>query len=786
MRRLLCPPAVNLSLVVLLACAGLLASPASGQQKNRSTSGKTDLATAVASRTEFTGPQFRPEITVPRTTDAVVVDGVLDDAVWQHAAAATGFSENFPVEHAEPPIGITALMAYDDEHLYVAYVIEDDPVHIRANFSERDQIWQDDYSGFILDTNGDGQTQYFVAANPLGIQGDTRMGPNGEDVSFDLIFHSAGRVTESGYQLEFAIPFKSLRFPESEEQVWRMTHWITHPRESRNTYSWAATDRSDPCNACLLGYVHGLRGISPGRNIEVLPALTGSQSASSPVGGGGLDQGRLLMEPSLNMKFGLASNVTVDATVNPDFSQIESDAAQIDVNSTFALSYPERRAFFQEGADLFETPIDAVYTRSINSPIAAAKVSGRVGDWTVGTITARDETSPVLIPLAESSRLVSGGRSLSNILRARRSFEDGSFVAALATDRRLDDGGAGSLVGLDGMIRFRTNYRLEGQAIVSRTEEARLAAGEPGSVGSGGFDGHFADGRHTVALDGESFTGHAFMGRIARNARHYNFRVEYGESSPTFRTDNGFETSNDRRRINAHHSYTLFPENNPVMDRVNGWMGVQRSWFFDGDLREEWMSIGTNLTFKRQTSLTLEFFRSTEQFRGQKFTGMNRGWFFVNSTPSRRIQLNGNVSFGEGIHRSATPEPGRDVGINMNATVRLAGRMRVSPSINYSRMTAADDGETLFSGYIFRTRVSYQATRALSARLVTQYNDFAGALLLDPLITYRVNPFTVMHFGSTHTLQDHLVDGSGATAPRFEFGQTSRQIFFKLQYLLRT
>jgi hypothetical protein len=336
------------------------------------------------------------------------------------------------------------------------------------------------------------------------------------------------------------------------------------------------------------------------------------------------------------------------------------------------------------------------------------------------------------------------------------------------------------------MIRFRTNNRLEGQAVVSRTEEARLADGEPGSVGSGGFDGHFADGRHTIALDGESFTGHAVMGRIARNARHYNARVEYRQSSPTFRTENGFETSNDNRRVQLNHSYTLFPENNPLVDRMNSWMTVQRTWSFRGDMRQEWMSTGTNVTFKRQTNLVLEYVRLTEIFAGHRFAGVQWGHIRLNSTPSNRIQLSTNARAGDGIYRSAVPKYGRELGLGLNATIRPTGRIRVSPSINYSRMTAADNGETLFSGYIFRTRVSYQATRALSARMVAQYNDFAGALLLDPLITYRVNPFTVMHVGSTHTLQDHLVDGPGATLPRSEFGQTSRQIFFKLQYLLRT
>lgn len=418
-----------------------------------------------------------PTLDIPFVQGGLKLDGLLDEALWREAAIAANFSESNPAERALPPIGIRTLMAYDEEYLYVAYVIEDDPSEIRANYSDRDHIWQDDYVGMLLDTNGDGQTTYFIASNPLGIQGDTRSSGNNEDDSFDLIFDSAGRITDTGYQVEMAIPFRSLRFPEADLQEWRATFWITRPREDRNTYSWAGINRSDPCFSCQFGYLRGMSNIKRGRNLEILPAVTGSQAGARDwnVPGSGFDNGRVTAEPSLNIKYGLTSDLLLDATINPDFSQIESDAAQIDVNSPFALSYPERRAFFQEGADLFQTQIDAVYTRSINDPIAASKLSGRFGDWTVGYIGARDQTSPILLPFEESSALVSGGKSVSNIVRARRSFENSSYVAGLVTDRRLDDGGTGSVMGVDGNLRFRTKYYFAWQALASRTQEANDA-----------------------------------------------------------------------------------------------------------------------------------------------------------------------------------------------------------------------------------------------------------------------------------------------------------------------
>jgi len=186
-----------------------------------------------------------PSLDIPYVSGSIKMDGLLDEPMWQEASVAANFSESNPSERAVPEIGIRALMAYDESHLYIAYIIEDDPEDIRARLSDRDQIWQDDYAGILLDTNGDGQVVYFISANPLGIQGDTRSNGDNEDESFDLIYDSAGTITPTGYQIEMAIPFRSLRFPEADIQEWRATFWITRPREDRYTYSWTRSNFQD-------------------------------------------------------------------------------------------------------------------------------------------------------------------------------------------------------------------------------------------------------------------------------------------------------------------------------------------------------------------------------------------------------------------------------------------------------------------------------------------------------------------------------------------------------------
>ncbi len=733
-----------------------------------------------ASPNEPFAPNIQPSLDIPRTEDDVHIDGRLDEAFWQNAAVATNFSENFPDELARPPIDMKTLVAYDEKNLYVAYVINDDPAQIRSNFSDRDRIWQDDYAGMLLDTNGDGQRVYFIAANPLGIQGDTFSSNGREDVSFDLIFSSAGQVTATGYQVEMAIPFRSLRFPKADVQNWRATFWITHPRDSRNTYSWAGINQNDPCMSCQFGLLGGMRGVQSGKNLEILPTLTGSQSGrladfNDPKGAFLND--RAAVDPSLNIKYGITSDLTADLTLNPDFSQIEADAARIDVNSTFALFFPERRTFFQEGSDMFRTELQTVYTRSINDPIVANKLTGRFGNTSVAYIGARDNESPLLLPFEESSRLVSGGKSVSNILRVRQSFTNNSFIGGLVTDRRLDAGGSGSTFAIDGLVRFLTNYSVSFQAVASHTAEPDDEA-LSADFSNITFDGD----RRTAAFDGENFWGSALTTSVGRSGRHYNFDFTYRQLSPTFRADNGFITQNNNRRLMSFHGYTFYPSISfidRITPRIFGW----RTWNFDGQRKNESISPAVNIQFKRQTNVNIQFRFARELFNGRDFGGLNSFRLGVFSNFSEKIQFNLNANFGKSIARNVEdPFIGDSQDLSVGATLRPTSRLVLQPQINYSELKNPTTGDDVFSGYIARTRFNYQFTGALLARVIVQFNDFSQSLEVDPLVTYRVNPFTVAHFGSSHrydTLSDPT--GNGGTV----FAQSDRQIFFKLQYLFR-
>ncbi len=733
-----------------------------------------DPAPAGSDSAAFT-PNIAPTLEVTRARAGIVVDGRLDDPGWSGAARARNFAEHWPVEQGRPEVPSEVWVTYDDRHLYVGFLAFDEPGSIRASLRDRDQMWSDDYFGILLDTYGDATWAYFLFSNPLGVQGDTRFATaSGEDAGFDIIFHTEAVVTDSGYQIEMAIPFASLRFPDRDVQTWRATFWRTRPRGSREQHTWAALDRDDPCFLCQFGTLTGIEGVRPGGALELLPSAVVSQAgalddADDP--SSSFDNRSVEGDVSLGARYAFAGGVTAEVTVNPDFSQVESDVAQIDVNTTFALFFPERRPFFQEGGDLFDTFFDVVYTRQINNPLVATKIVGRAGRTTVAYMGARDETSPILLPFEERSFVGEGGRSWSNILRLRQTFLRDSYAGVTLTDRRFDDGGSGTAGGVDGQVRFLEKYRFQYQVLGSRTREPNDTALTSGLNGE-----TFDRGAHTAAFDGEAFGGWATYTSVERSARTWNFEVTLWQVSPTFRVDNGFETRNDIRRLSMWQGLSLYP-GTKLIDEVTPNLFVLQDWNFAGRAKRTLVRPGVRLHLTKQTFVEVLYSVGSERFADVEFDGFGRWQMFVNSNFSDPVRLGFFLAHGESIFRDRDdPRLGRGTDVEVFAVFKPFSRLVIEPSVNYSELDGPN-GDELFSGYIVRARTNLQFTRELFLRLVIQYNDFAGRWDFEPLLTYKVNPFTLFFVGSTVAYRDY--DDPD------RFAQTSRQFFAKFQYLIR-
>lgn len=745
--------------------------------------------TSASAQAEFT-PIFHPELNVPRTTGKITVDGFLNDAGWQGAAEANHFHETGPGDNIRPMVETKAFITYDDNYFYLSAVCYDDPSEIRSTLSQRDRMGGDNI-GFFFDTYGDATWAYIINVNPFGVQYDALWSDGfGEDGMFDIVFESAGQITDSGYQVELAIPFSSLRFPNQEEQTWRMQFWRHHYRETHYTITWTGRDRNESNWVRDWGTLTGIKNVVPGKGIEIIPAWTGSLAGALDVGA---DSSLNFLsddahgEMSWSGKYAISSNITLDATVNPDFSNVESDQFQIDVNSATALSYPEKRPFFQEGSDLYRTRMNLVYTRSINEPDFAAKLTARLGRTSVSFLSAHDLHSPFIIPFEEtSSGLMVDGKSFSNIMRARRTFGSGSQVGLLFTNRYWDGGGSGTTLGADATISFSRQLTLRAQGVGSYTQEPKQA-GKTDYLAGINFD----NGKYTAIFDGESFSGHALSGNISYNSRNFYISGSYSERAPTFRADNGWITRNNRRSIDIYSSYQIrFDEG--LVERISIELSPMRVWNFDGHKKDEALFTTIFIPFRfYQTNITYQNMISTEEFSNVYYGNIWNNHIEFNTHPSELISFGGSFNYGNQL-AYGIPALGRQTKLFGWIDLNLFDRLYIENWIQHVKSYDTETNSELFNGFVFGDRISFQYNKKLSIRLFTQYNDFSKTWDFDPLLTYRITPFTLFYVGSTYYIQryDNLSqDGSrivdnGAT--NYSHNKLdSRQFFMKLQYLFQ-
>ncbi len=742
--------------------------------------------------------QVLPSLNVERAAGEIHIDGHLEDTGWRGAAHAENFCEIFPGDRIEPRAATEAWITYDDDNLYVAFLCHDDPELIRATLCQRDQFFNDDEVGLLLDTFGEAQWAYEFFANPYGIQKDLMYtNVQGEDRGFDMIWHSAGRITEHGYVVEMAIPFAGLRFPAGREQSWRINFWRNQPRQSDHQDSWAALDRNDQCRPCQWGTLEGLEGVKAGKGLEFLPSFIGYQTGEIRDvldADSGIENEDLHGEVSLGAKYSVTSDVTLEGTINPDFSQIEADAAQIDINSTILQRFAERRPFFQEGNDLFRTYFNSFYTRMVVDPVVAAKGTARWEKTSVAALYARDENSPYIVPTEERSYLENLGDSDVGVLRVLHSLGNNNQVGVMATQRNYDTGGNGTIVSLDSGLRLTPTLTWIGQYVLSHTEEPEGYAVNGGET--------FADGEHTVALDGESYSGNAFISELRRNGRNWNFVLDYNEVDQTYRTQTGYDPWNDQRNAFAWSSYNI-DFNSGLIERIVPGIFTNARWNMDGARKWLRSSASVDIRLRRaQTIISLGYTRGEETWGGVDFSDLWNANIAVQSRPSSRLGWAASVSRGEGP-ALFTLERGDELAASFALDIKPVDNLTLEPNLDYIRSEENATGDLLYEQIIARARLRWQLSPRLSLRLVVQHNssenppyreaanagnfptyhmNFGSKWEVDPLVTYRINSFSMMYVGSTHDFRDFNAAPHDAGSL---YRQTARQYFMKLQYLFQ-
>ncbi len=727
----------------------------------------------------------RPTMRPPRTRERPRVDGRLDDAVWRDALHITDFVQQNPVEGAPATEATDVWIAYDSQNFYLAvHAHYADPSLMRANRIDRDQAFEDDNVAIYFDTFLDQNRAYRFSVNGYGVQGDAIVNARGYsrsargrrtgsysmsrneiptgDSSWDALFDSGGQIVDDGFTAEMAIPFKSLRYPERDRDI--PHRWgfqiVREVRGKDENQVWAPVTRNISGFLTQVGVLEGMTNLSMSRNLEILPTFTGIQRGSLDSRGNFVNRDPT-PEGGLNVKYGITSNLTADVTVNPDFSQIESDLPQIEVNQRFALRYPELRPFFLEGAEIFQIlgPLTFVHTRTIVDPEFGAKLTGKVGNTTLGMIVADDE-APGRVEAGDPAF----GRKANNFVgRARYDLYAESYLGAIFTHRGFMDSHS-TLGALDG------NFRL------GRTQGV-------------GFKLARTDHRD---LDGVSRQGRMVDLSYRLNSRHWNSFVALYTLSPDFRHDIGFVRRVDTKRLYSRLGYNFWPESWVV----NWGPSVQygRNHNFANDLDDEDVRLGFTARFARNISFNTDVREEMERYRGIRFhkRAVSVGGQ-VNT--SRKLVFGGYYRQGDEVKYQENPYLGKGGSGSFFAAVRPVSRFQSELNLSVSDFIDLRNGaDTIFDVKILRTLSTYQFTDRFLLRNIAEYNTFDRKFGLNWLLTYRVNAGTAFYLGYDDHYQqaDRLygdIDGDGFEDQLFPtltmMQPTNRAIFTKVQYLFR-
>jgi hypothetical protein len=744
----------------------------------------TSINAAGQDRTDTSfHPLHNPTLHVEPRDGSITIDGDLSDEGWKHAAHTDMFTCALPIPDTKPKVRTEAFITYDENYLYVAMMGYDDhPEHIRAGLVGRDKIWDDDFMGIILDPYGDATRAFEIYASPKGIQGDLFWTTTNEDDTYDLVYDAESKITAAGWQTELRIPFKSLRFPNRTVQNFHLTFWRNWPREIDYKMSWAPINFTIPCYFCQFGTLTGIENIHPAGKLDLLPALVASQNAQSDLSSptARLSSSDAIVSPSLGIAYAIGPATDLEAAIKPDFSQVEADQAQVQVNTTFALFYPEHRPFFQDGSDLLSTYINAIYTRSINSPYATIKALHRDENNSIALLSGYDEHTPMILPLEERSVILPDiGKSFATILRATHNFGGSTYLGILATDRRYTLNGSNTVFGLDGRLELWNNIELLGQALVSQTKEQSFDSLAPTFLGTSEFFDH---DRHTLELDGEKFWGNSDYAAIQRFTPGLDVKLSYIDYSPAFRAADGFVTTSDYHASEIFTGYK-FPQQSPPawcrwLVEIDGSLSASYQWNYENEAKNVAVRPEVDLSLLGQTMLHIYYRSYQEEFHHERFTGLHQFDVNGNTKPDQRVVLGGEITIGREVaHLLDIPQAGKQIDLNFYARFRPMDALTIEPNYTFSQL-ASDIGGYFYSGSIYFTRVTYQFTREFNLRTIVQYDGFTRAFDVDPLLAYKLNPFTCFYAGSTHDFT--AIDAVSPLQPR------ERQFFVKVQYLLQT
>jgi hypothetical protein len=732
-------------------------------------------ASASAQAPPAQAPRVFPRVTftVTRAASEIKVDGVLDEEAWKSATVVPLPYEWAPGDNIPPPVDTECLVTFDAKSLYVAFRAHDpNPSDIRAHLMDRDDtdtLIQDDHVGVMLDTFNDERRAFQFRMNPLGVQADAIFSEQDgvEDFSWDMIWSVVSRITADGYVVEAAFPLKQLRFQPGEgKQTWGFEAFRSWPRNVRHRISSQPRDRNKGCILCEEQKITGLEGLAQGRNVELDPTATFSRTdrLESP-DAGALTSGDPDAALGLTGRWSVTSSMTLNGTINPDFSQVEADVAQLDVNQRFALFYPEKRPFFLEGIDYFTTPIQAVFTRTVVDPYYGAKLTGKQGGNAVGLFVTRDSRNNLILPSNAGSADASLEDDVSTVVgRYRRDVGKSSTIGGLYAGRE-GEGYHNRQVGADFFWRPTESDAFRVQYIRTDTQYPDAIVegyGQPKEAFGG--NGTWIDYQHVT----EKWAAFA----------------NYEAYDSGFRADTGFVPRVDVKSLSGVAQRRWFRGAGAWFNTLNIGMRGWRTTDDDWTLTDQTVAAFVNYTGPYQSQAQFNIWRDIVVYEGVRYE-YYRPSFYAGLKPSGRSAFSVQGRFGDGVDYANNRKAHGVIQLSPALEYRPASRVSLQLSYNLDQLSV--DGGRLYQANLGQLKAIYHINVRTFVRAILQYTDITRDpdLYLFPvpprtrrffsqyLFSYKLNPQTVLFAGYS--------DNSAAVQSS-DLRQQDRTFFVKLGY----
>jgi hypothetical protein len=698
-------------------------------------------------------------VTLVRADAPPVIDGKLDDPIWAKAIRFENWKTFKPDINKDPSQKTVAYLAYDADNFYFAVrCFDTEPGKIKAAMSKRDGIDADDVIGFILDTFDDRQSGFTFMLNAQGVQGDAMMNVQGNtDSGFDTIWYSKGQIDDQGWTVEARIPLPSLRFPNKKTVTMRAVFFRFITRTSER----ATSPPIDPNTGSILGQSQPFQvtGLHFKRVVEILPAATYRVVHDA-------QDGRMVKSEEtrakdifgLTAKVGVTSDLIFDGAYNPDFSQVEADASQVDINLRYANYFEEKRPFFLERQDLWQfaanmedSPLTAlVYTRTIVSPDYGFRLTGK--------ITPRDTIAAVYAKDSRPDDPLDTHPDFA-IARYRRSIKDDGYIGGFYTSREAGHW-YNRVAGADGRFRLSQVSVLSFHAFGSMTRK-------PDEEG----------------LDQGSANGHALSVLYEYSTRKWLLNLGYQDVSKDFQVDTGFLTRTGVRRVGAFAMYQIYPKSN-FIQKIEPFYWSYHLYDTIYNMWETMNFFVARFYLPRNTQVRFEGILANEVFAGQRFDRSGFG-FRTETQLFKQLYLYGYIRhWGKIYYDAEAPYQGDGISSQAGLRYQPIDKLDFSLSLTYSTFNRRSDHTNVYSYTILRNRNTFQLNKYLFFRGIVEYNLYYKRMTLDGLVSFTYIPGTVFYVGYGSALERTEWDGS-AYVPSDRFHETRRGFFFKVSYLWR-